>query len=78
MLASTPIAQELKTLYWPIAMASEATAEKGNRYVFRASSHVREQVQASAKWVVDNITKKWTICVADYAWGWSHRDWFKK
>ena len=78
MLASTPIAQELKTVYWPIAMASEATAEKGNRYVFRASSHVREQVQASSKWVVDNIAKKWTICVSDYAWGWSHRDWFKK
>jgi len=78
MLASTPIAQELKTVYWPIAMASEATAEKGNRYVFRASSHVREQVQASSKWAVDNIAKKWTICVSDYAWGWSHRDWFKK
>jgi branched-chain amino acid transport system substrate-binding protein len=78
MLASTPIAQELKTLYWPIAMASEATAEKGNRYVFRANSHVREQVQASARWVVDNLAKKWTICVSDYAWGWSHRDWFKK
>ena len=78
MLACTPIAQELKTLYWPIAMASEATAEKGNRYVFRANSHVREQVQASAKWVVDNLAKKWTICVSDYAWGWSHRDWFKK
>lgn len=78
MLASTPIAQELKTLYWPIAMASEATAEKGNRYVFRANSHVREQVQASARWVVENLGKKWTIVVSDYAWGWSHRDWFKK
>lgn len=78
MLASTPVAQELKVLYWPIAMASEATAEKGNRYVFRANSHVREQVQASARWVVENLGKKWTIVVSDYAWGWSHRDWFKK
>jgi branched-chain amino acid transport system substrate-binding protein len=78
LYASIPVAQELKVLYWPLAMAYEATAEKGNRYVFRASSQVREQVQASAKWAVENLGKKWTIAISDYAWGWSHRDWFKK
>jgi len=78
LFASIPVAQELKVLYWPLAMAYEATAEKGNRYVFRANSQVREQVQASAKWAVENLGKKWTIAISDYAWGWSHRDWFKK
>lgn len=78
LFASIPVAQELKVLYWPLAMASEATAEKGNRYVFRANSHVREQVQASVKWAFENLGKKWTIAISDYAWGWSHRDWFKK
>ena len=78
LFASIPVAQELKVLYWPLAMAYEATAEKGNRYVFRANSQVREQVQASAKWAMENLGKKWTIAISDYAWGWSHRDWFKK
>jgi branched-chain amino acid transport system substrate-binding protein len=78
LFASIPVAQELKILYWPLAMASEATAEKGNRYVFRANSHVREQVQASVRWAFENLGKKWTIAISDYAWGWSHRDWFKK
>lgn len=77
MLATIPVARELKTLYFVTGMASEATAEKGNRYAFRINSHVREQVRASARWAVENLGKKWTIAVSDYAWGWSHRDWFK-
>lgn len=77
-LASAPVAMELKTPYFPIAMAAEITAERGNRYVFRVGSHVRTQVRASAKFAVENIAKKWSIVVTDFAWGWSHRDWFKK
>jgi branched-chain amino acid transport system substrate-binding protein len=82
MMASVPVAKELKTIYIPIAMASEATAEQGNRYVFRMNSHVHEQVNASAEWVVKDPNgpdaKKWTICVTDYEWGWSHQDWFTR
>ena len=77
MNASLNIAKQLNTLYFPVAMASEGTAERGNRYVFRLDTHVREQTQASAKWVIENLAKKWTICVSDYAWGWSHEKWFK-
>ena len=82
MMASLPIAEESQTLYFPVAMAAEATAEKGNRFVFRINSHVREQVQASADWVVNDPAgpkaKKWSIFVSDYAWGWSHEEWFTK
>lgn len=82
MMASVPVAKELQTIYIPIAMASEATAEQGNRFVFRINSHVREQVQAAARWVVNDPSgpnaKKWTICVSDYQWGWSHEYWFSK
>ncbi|MBI4032563.1 ABC transporter substrate-binding protein [Candidatus Berkelbacteria bacterium] len=76
MMASLPIAKELKTPYFPVGMASEATAEEGNRYVYRISSHVREQIAAGADWALKNIAKRWTIVVSDYAWGWSHEKWF--
>lgn len=77
-LASIPVARELRTPFFPTAMAAEITAERGNRWVFRAGSHVRSQVQASYRFGVDKIAKKWTIVMPDFAWGWSHRDWFKK
>jgi branched-chain amino acid transport system substrate-binding protein len=73
-----PVAKELKTPYFPSGMATEITAEKGNRYIFRIITHVRQQVQAAHKFAMDNISKEWFICNTDYAWGWSHRDWFKK
>ena len=82
MMASLPLALELETPYFPVAMASEATGPEANRFVFRINSHVREQVQASADWVVNGeggpLAKKWTIVVADYAWGISHEEWFGK
>ncbi len=82
MLASNPIAKELKTIYCPLGMASEATAELGNRYVFRIDTHVIEQVEASANWLVNNSSgphsKRWTICVSDYSWGYSHEEWFTR
>lgn len=77
-IASAPAAQELKTLFWPNGMATEITAEKGNRYIFRIINNVKEQVEAAGQWAVANISKEWVICVTDYAWGHSHRDWFKK
>lgn len=72
MMATVPFAKELKVPYFPIAMAYEATTEKGNRYVFRINTQVREQQQASTEWMINNIAKKWTLVVSDYTWGWSH------
>lgn len=82
MMASLPIAKELDTLYFPIAMASEATGKDGNQNTFRISTHVRQQVEASADWVMRDPAgpnaKRWAIFVSDYAWGWSHEKWFTK
>lgn len=78
MMASVPLAKELKTLYLPFAMAYEATAEAGNRYVYRINSQVREQAAAASGWMVENVAKNWTIVVADYAWGQSHEEWFSR
>jgi branched-chain amino acid transport system substrate-binding protein len=78
MMATVPLAEELKTPYLPIAMASEATEEHGNRYTFRINSHVHEQVNASVDWMLHKVAKKWTIVVSDYAWGWSHEKYFSQ
>lgn len=77
MMATVPLAKELKTIYLPIAMSCDATSCcKSNRYVFRLNSQVCEQAKASTDWMTKNIGKKWTIVVADYAWGWSHESEF--
>ncbi|MEK6376014.1 MAG: ABC transporter substrate-binding protein [Acidobacteriota bacterium] len=78
MMATVPLADELKTPYFPIAMASEATEEHGNRYTFRINSHVHEQVNASVDWMLKKVAKKWAIVVSDYAWGWSHEKYFSQ
>ena len=49
-IACAPIAKELKVPYFPCVSATEVAAEKGNRYVFQASTNVREEVTAAAKY----------------------------
>jgi branched-chain amino acid transport system substrate-binding protein len=71
-MSSVPVAKELKTIYFPQAMAEEMTGEKGNRYVFRANSDTYSQAAAGAEWASKNLGMKWTFIFADYAWGWSH------
>jgi branched-chain amino acid transport system substrate-binding protein len=71
-IASTPVAKELKTVYFAHGMADEITGERGNRYVFRCNSDTYSQAAAGCEWAVKNLGKKWTFIFADYAWGWSH------
>ena len=78
VVASAPIAKELRTILWANAGATEITAEKGNRYVFRIVSNVRQEARAIAEWGAKNLGKKWATLVADYAWGWSYESEFTK
>lgn len=71
-VASAPIARELKTIYFPQAMADEITGSVGSRYVFRVNSDTYSQAAAGAEWASKNIGMKWSFVFADYAWGWSH------
>ena len=71
-LASLPLAQELKTVYFPLGEATEITGEAGNRYIFRANHSVRSHAQVAHRWAVETLGKRWTIIVADYAFGNSH------
>jgi branched-chain amino acid transport system substrate-binding protein len=71
-LASLPLAQELKTVYFPLGEATEITREAGNRYIFRANHSVRSHAQVAHRWAAETLGRKWTILVADYAFGNSH------
>jgi len=78
MMATLPLAKELKTPYFPIAMSCEGTGPKSNRYVFRLSTQVCIQTKAGVPWILDNISSKWVTIVSDYAWGQSHEEEFTK
>lgn len=72
MLASIPIATELKTLYFSAGEATEATGSKGTRYSFRTGTDTYGLAAAGAPWAYQNLGKTWTIISPDYAWGHSH------
>lgn len=72
MLASIPIATELKTIYFSMGEATEATGSKGTRYSFRTGTDTYGLAAAGAPWAFENLGKTWTIISPDYAWGHSH------
>lgn len=72
MLASIPIATELKTIYFSQGEATEATGSKGTRYSFRTGHDTYGLAAAGAPWAFQNLGKNWTMIFPDYAWGHSH------
>ncbi|WP_346907448.1 ABC transporter substrate-binding protein [uncultured Roseibium sp.] len=78
MLASIPIATELKTPYFSAGEATEATGSKGTRYSFRTGTDTYALAAAGAPWAVENLGKNWTMIFPDYAWGHSHYQEHKK
>ncbi len=78
MLASIPIATEMKTVYFSAGEATEATGSKGTRYSFRTGTDTYALAAAGAPWAVENLGKNWTMIFPDYAWGHSHHQEHKK
>jgi branched-chain amino acid transport system substrate-binding protein len=72
MLASIPIATELKTIYFSTGEATEATGSRGTRYSFRTGMDTYSLAAAGVPWAMENLGKNWTVIYADYAWGQSH------
>jgi branched-chain amino acid transport system substrate-binding protein len=60
-LATAPLAQELKTLYFPQGIATDIVGPSGNRYIFKSYHTVRAAVWAGAQWAVENLGRHWTI-----------------
>ncbi len=78
MLASIPVATELKTPYFSSGEATEATGSKGSRYSFRTGTDTYALAAAGAPWAVENLGKNWTMIFPDYAWGHSHHQEHRK
>lgn len=78
MLASIPVATELKTPYFSAGEATEATGSKGTRYSFRTGTDTYALAAAGAPWAYENLGKNWTMIFPDYAWGHSHHQEHRK
>lgn len=74
MLASIPIATEMKTIYFSQGEATEATGSKGTRYSFRTGTDTYGLAAAGVPWAFENLGKNWTMIFPDYAWGHSHHE----
>ena len=68
-IASAPIAQETKMVYFGFGTAVETTEEKGNRWVFRGMTNMRTHMKALAMGGLGRLGKRWYTMAADYAWG---------
>jgi branched-chain amino acid transport system substrate-binding protein len=78
-IASLPAALELETVYFPLGEATKITAELKNDYIFKPNHTVMSHIQVAYRWALQNLGKRWTIVVADYAFGLSHaKDWPSK
>jgi len=78
MLASLPIATELKIPYFSAGEATEATGSKGSRYSFRTGTDTYALAAAGVPWAMKNLGKNWTMIFPDYAWGHSHHQEHRK
>ena len=68
--ACFPLAEQYKIPFFGGgAMTSEFTGEGACPYYIRVHTHAKMQAIAGWKWGFDNLGKKWTFLVADYAWG---------
>ena len=71
-LASNPVAEELKTVYFPNGTATATTGAKGNPYVFRVLPSITHEVNSVVSWPIANLGRRWTLLGLDYAWGQDH------
>lgn len=68
--ACFPLAVEYKVPFFSGgAMTYEFTGKDAIPYYIRCHSHAKSQAIAGWKFGFDNLGKKWTFLVADYAWG---------
>lgn len=75
-IATAPVAKAFKTVYFSLAMTSEITGAKGNRYTFKVGQHSLFYATIGHEWAVKSLGQRWTIAVADYAYGRAHaEDW---
>jgi branched-chain amino acid transport system substrate-binding protein len=71
---SLPIAKELKTIYFMQSSSDEVITKFGSRYTFMGGGVEISKITYGVPWAVKNLGKKFTFCVYDMAWGYTHVD----
>jgi len=70
------VAEEKKVLYINTNGNSDQLAgEFARHYVFTSAPNMAILVRGGAKYVSDNLGKKWFFITHDYSWGWSGTKW---
>lgn len=78
VIASAPVAGELKMPYYVVSEGYHVASGRLNRYCVQPGiTDVKAQVRAVAPWMANNIGKKVTMIFPDYAFGHNHRDFFQ-
>jgi branched-chain amino acid transport system substrate-binding protein len=68
-IACAPIAKEANVVYFGFGTAVETTEDKGNRYIFRGMTNMRQHMKALVVGGLGRWGKRWYTTAADYAWG---------
>jgi len=71
---SLPAAKELKTVYFMQSSSDEVITKFGSRYTFMGGGVELSKITYGVPWAVKNLGKKFTFCVYDMAWGYTHVD----
>jgi len=69
---SLPVAKELKTFYFMQSSSDEVITKFGSRYTFMGGGVELSKITYGVPWAVKNLGKKFTFCVYDMAWGYTH------
>lgn len=78
VVASAPVAGELKMPYYVVSEGYHVASGKMNRYCVQPGiTDVKAQVRSMAPWISGNLGKKVTMIFPDYAFGHDHRDFFE-
>ncbi|WP_152039488.1 ABC transporter substrate-binding protein [Salinigranum salinum] len=68
-LATTPLARQLQTPYFPSGSAPSTTGEDGNRWIVRTAHEIKQNASLGVRWGLDNLGSQWTVIYQDYAFG---------
>jgi branched-chain amino acid transport system substrate-binding protein len=75
-IATAPLAQQLKTPYFPMGVATGITGDAGNRWIFKSYHTGRSALQAVGQWALQNLGKRWTIIASEITFAQSQaQDW---
>jgi branched-chain amino acid transport system substrate-binding protein len=75
-VASAPLAQQLKTPYFPMGVATQITGSAGNRWIFKSYHTDRAALQSAGQWALQNLGKRWTIIASEITFAQSQaQDW---